>query len=69
MNQELEQLLERTDRLLDIVRRLSQENSQLRAQLTEAQGIQAVLRERMTQACERVETALSRLPIAAGQEH
>lgn len=69
MNQELDQLLERTDRLLDIVRRLSQENSRLRAQLNEAHSAQAALRERMLQACERVETALSRLPVAAEQEH
>lgn len=69
MNQELDQLFERTDRLLDIVRRLSQENLQLRAQLSDAQSAQAALRERMKQACERVESALSRLPLAVEQEH
>lgn len=68
MNQELDQLFERTDRLLEVVRRLAQENSQLRAQLIDANSAQAALRQRMTEARERVEVALSRLPVVTGQE-
>lgn len=80
MDQEFEQLFERADRLVEIVRRLSQENVRLRAQLAEVQSAEAALRNRMNEARERVELALSRLPssppadeeqlpVVNGQEH
>jgi len=80
MDQEFEQLFERADRLVEIVRRLSQENTRLRAQLAELESAEAGLRNRMNEARERVELALSRLPpsppadeeqlpVVNGQEH
>ena len=69
MDQEIDQLIERANRLLEITRRLAQENAALRAQLAQAQGAQTELHERMREARSRVELALSRLPALAPQEH
>jgi ATP-binding cassette subfamily F protein 3 len=58
MQQELEQLSERIQRLAGIARRLAEDNARLRAELTEARGAQAELEQRMNEARARVETAL-----------
>lgn len=69
MDQEIDQLIERANRLLEITRQLAQENAALRAQLAQAQGAQTELQERMREARSRVELALARLPALAPQEH
>lgn len=68
MDQELEQLFDRTRHLLEISRRLAQENANLRTQLEEAQRTRGELQARVDEARTRVETALSRLPMHAGEE-
>jgi len=68
MDQELEQLFDRMGRLLEISRRLAQDNAHLRKQIEEAQRTQGELQARVDEARTRVETALSRLPLHAGEE-
>ncbi|MEK9721594.1 MAG: hypothetical protein VW339_10655 [Quisquiliibacterium sp.] len=63
MDDELELLLDRTERLLAITRRLSADNAALREQLEEARDAHQTLQTRMDEARSRVENALARLPI------
>ena len=65
MDQELEALGERVERMLALVRRLSDENARLAAQLAECQDSNRQLEQRISDARARVEAALSRLPAAA----
>ncbi len=68
MDQELEQLFDRTQRLMEIARRLADENASLRGELEAIRQTQAQLQGRMTEARSRVETALARLPLSMGED-
>jgi uncharacterized protein (TIGR02449 family) len=68
MEQEIQGLSERIERLLLIMRRLSEENTGLRVQLTESRTAHSELQKRMTDARARVEAALSRLPLVVNDE-
>jgi uncharacterized protein (TIGR02449 family) len=65
MEQELQALQERIERLLQGSRRLAEENARLRAELVAAEDIRRGLEQRMNEARSRVESALSRLPAFA----
>lgn len=69
MDQEIAALDARLERLLELTRRLGDENVRLRAECDRLQvdcagatSERDRLRARMTEACARVEAALSRLP-------
>ncbi|HPU52097.1 MAG TPA: hypothetical protein PK359_11105 [Burkholderiaceae bacterium] len=64
MEQELEHLEQRVNRLLESARRLADENRQLREQLEESRVLQAALQQRIDEARSTVQNALSRLPDA-----
>ena len=68
MDQELDTLAGRTRQLLELVRRLADENTRLRADLAASQQACGTLNGRMEQARSRVEFALSRLPATAAAE-
>jgi cell division protein ZapB len=69
MDQDLQALQERVDRLLQVSRRLSDENRTLRAELAELRDAKLQMERRMSEARSRVEAALSRLPaLAAGSD-
>lgn len=68
MEEEIQGLSERIERLLAIVRRLSEDNADLRAQIAHARSAQADLQQRMNDARARVEAALSRLPLVVNDE-
>lgn len=65
MEEEIQGLSERIERLLLIVGRLADENGKLRSELTESRAAQQEMQHRMSDARARVEAALSRLPILA----
>ncbi|MEZ5728718.1 MAG: hypothetical protein R3E48_12360 [Burkholderiaceae bacterium] len=67
MEEDIEQLDERIRRLVGIVRRLADENSELRAELQRSESGRAALSQRMRDASRRVEAALARLPLKAEQ--
>jgi uncharacterized protein (TIGR02449 family) len=62
MEDELQALQERIERLLHGARRLADENRRLAAELAEAREARQRIERRMTEARARVEAALSRLP-------
>lgn len=64
MDEEIDTLAERVDRLVTLSRRIADDNQRLRALLDESRAAEQVLRERMDEARARVEAALSRLPVA-----
>jgi cell division protein ZapB len=69
MDEDLQALQERVDRLLQVARRLSDENRALRAELAELRDAKLQMERRMSEARSRVEAALSRLPaLAAGND-
>ncbi len=68
MNEELALLLDRTQQLLAITRKLSDDNAALRQQLEQARTAQESMQARMDEARSRVETALARLPIDASAQ-
>ncbi len=68
MNEELALLLDRTQQLLAITRKLSDDNAALRQQLEQARTAQQSMQARMDEARSRVETALARLPIDASAQ-
>ena len=65
MDQEVEQLGERIERMLQLVRRLADENANLRDQLQASHGVNEQLQQRIAEARARVESALARLPLPA----
>lgn len=65
MDQELQELGERVERMLSLSRRLADENATLRDQLAAARAANEQLQQRMAEARSRVEAALSRLPVPA----
>jgi len=65
MNQEVDQLGERIDRMLQVVRRLADENANLRDQLAASRNANEQLQQRIAEARARVESALARLPLPA----
>ncbi|MEI7446650.1 MAG: hypothetical protein WCK28_17305 [Burkholderiales bacterium] len=62
MEDELQALQERIERLLQGARRLADENGRLKAELAESQEARRRVERRMSEARSRVEAALSRLP-------
>jgi len=68
MEDELDRLTERAAAMLALSRRLIDENARLKAQLARVQSANVELERRMGEARSRVELALSRLPVTAGQE-
>ncbi|HYF59545.1 MAG TPA: hypothetical protein VEA81_11370 [Burkholderiaceae bacterium] len=67
MDDELQALQERIERLLQNARRLADENRRLRGELANALEARHAIEVRMTEARSKVEAALSRLP-ALGAE-
>ena len=65
MDEELDQLSAHVARILDVSRRLADENERLKAELAASRGARQSMQERMGEARMRVERALSRLPAAA----
>jgi len=63
MDQELKELGDRVDRVLEISRRLADENATLRDQLAAARVANEQMQQRIAEARARVEAALSRLPV------
>lgn len=69
MEEELQALQERIERLLQGSRRLADENHRLQAELVESREARLRLERRMGEARSRVEAALSRLPAFADDLH
>jgi uncharacterized protein (TIGR02449 family) len=69
MEEELQALQERIERLLQGSRRLADENRRLQAELVESREARLRLERRMGEARSRVEAALSRLPAFADDVH
>lgn len=69
MDKEIEVLGERISRLVEISRRLAEENRTLKGRLGDAVSARADLEERAALARARVESALARLPIIQESEH
>ena len=65
MDQELQELGERVERMLSLSRRLADENASLRNQLATATVANEQLQQRIADARARVEAALARLPAPA----
>jgi uncharacterized protein (TIGR02449 family) len=62
MDEDLQALALRIDRLIEGMQQLADSNRALRAQLTQAQARQHALEQRMEQARAKVKSALDRLP-------
>jgi uncharacterized protein (TIGR02449 family) len=62
MEDELQALQERIERLLQGARRLADDNRRLRAELAVCQDVRQRQEQRMVEARTRVEAALARLP-------
>lgn len=65
MDQEVDQLGESIDRVLQVVRRLADENASLRDELAASRSVNEQLQQRIAEARARVESALARLPLPA----
>lgn len=65
MDEEVNQLGERIERMLQFVRRLAEENASLREQLAASRSANERLQQRIGEARARVESALARLPLTA----
>src|SRR5690606_2303924 len=65
MDQDVDQLGERVERMLELVRRLADENANLRDQLEASRSANQQLQQRIAEARARVESALARLPLPA----
>jgi len=63
MDNDIQVLGERVSRLVEISRRLAEENRTLKDRLGDAVAAQADLERRVAEARARVESALTRLPI------
>jgi uncharacterized protein (TIGR02449 family) len=68
MEQEIQALGERVSRLVEITRRLADENRALKGRLGEAVIAREDLEQRVSEARARVESALARLPITQDAE-
>lgn len=68
MDKELQVLGDRVSRLVEIARRLAEENRTLKGRLGDAVSARADLEQRVAEARARVESALARLPIAEESE-
>jgi uncharacterized protein (TIGR02449 family) len=68
MEQEIQALGERVSRLVEISRRLAEENRSLKGRLGEAVAARADLEQRVSEARARVESALARLPMTQDVE-
>jgi len=64
MDKDIQVLGERVSRLVEISRRLADENRALKGRLGDAVAAQADLEQRVSEARARVESALARLPIS-----
>jgi cell division protein ZapB len=64
MDQDLIALEARLERLLDVVRKLSEHNQSLRAELEQARATNLSLSARMGEARSRIQAILDRLPAA-----
>jgi uncharacterized protein (TIGR02449 family) len=67
MENDLQSLRERVERLLQGARRLADENTRLRLELIQARDARQQIERRMDEARSRVEAALSRLPAQADE--
>ena len=68
MEQEIQGLSERIERLLTAVTRLADENARLRGEVALSREAYTDLQQRMFDARARVESALSRLPLVVNDE-
>jgi uncharacterized protein (TIGR02449 family) len=68
MDKEIQVLGERVSRLVEISRKLADENRTLKGRLGDAVAARADLEQRVAEARARVESALARLPIAQVSE-
>ena len=68
MEQEIQGLSDRIERLLVTAKKLADENAKLRTDLTESRKNNAELQQRIKDARARVESALSRLPLLMTDE-
>lgn len=68
MDNDIQVLGERVTRLIEISRRLAEENRTLKGRLNDAVAARADLEQRVAEARARVESALTRLPIAQDVE-
>jgi len=68
MDKDIQVLGERVSRLVEISRRLAEENRALKARLGDAVAGRADLEQRVAEARARVESALARLPITQDVE-
>lgn len=68
MDKDIQVLGERVSRLVEISRRLAEENRALKARLGDAVAGRADLEQRIAEARARVESALARLPITQDVE-
>lgn len=64
MDKDIQVLGERVSRLVEISRRLADENRALKGRLGDAVAARANLEQRVSEARARVESALARLPIS-----
>ena len=68
MDNDIQVLGERVSRLVEISRRLAEENRTLKGRLGDAVAARADLEQRVAEARARVESALARLPITQEAE-
>ena len=68
MDKEIQVLGERVSRLVEISRRLAEENRTLKGRLGDAVAARADLEQRVAEARARVESALARVPITQESE-
>jgi uncharacterized protein (TIGR02449 family) len=69
MNEDLQALQERLDRLLQGMERLARINEALRAELASCHQSRALLEQRMSAASDKVRSALARLPADPPSDH
>ncbi len=68
MKEEIDALSVRIERLLGLMKKLSDENARLRTDLAGSRQEQADMEKRMNEARVRVEAALARLPLPAAEQ-
>ena len=68
MNEDIDALSVRIDRLLSLMKKLSDDNVRLRAEVEKSSATRARLEQSIAQARTRVEAALARLPMPAESE-